>query len=149
MNLEDVQKLIQIVEKSKLGRFKLKRGDFELILEKESKCPPLANHIPHPHSTYHPHSVAPGHEKEVNSEEKHSGSFIKSPMVGTYYTSAGPDQPVFVKVGDRVEEDQVVCIIEAMKVMNEVKAGKNGVIKEIFCKNAQPVEFGSKLFRIE
>ena len=69
-------------------------------------------------------------------------------MVGTFYTSPSPDDPVFVKVGDRVDENTVVCIIEAMKVMNEVKAGASGVIAEICIDNAHPVEFGTKMMRI-
>jgi acetyl-CoA carboxylase biotin carboxyl carrier protein len=69
-------------------------------------------------------------------------------MVGTFYSSPSPDQPVFVKVGDRVSENTVVCIIEAMKVMNEVKAGVSGVVAEVLVSNAEAVEFGSKLFRI-
>ena len=142
MNLEEIQKLMRLIEESKLSRFRLKKGDFELVLEKESR------HMPPPHFAY-PGEYPARHEKEGKKEEKVSGSFVKAPMVGTYYSAAGPDQPSFVKVGDLVEEDQVVCIIEAMKVMNEVKAGMKGKVKELFCKNAQPVEFGTKLFRIE
>ena len=69
-------------------------------------------------------------------------------MVGTYYGSPSPDDDPFVKVGDSVKEDTVVCIIEAMKVMNEVKAGKRGVVGEVFLDNADPVEFGTKLLTI-
>ena len=72
-----------------------------------------------------------------------------SPMVGTFYSSPSPDDPPFVNVGDEVKKDTVVCIIEAMKVMNEVKAGKSGKIKKVFVDNAHPVEFGTQLFLIE
>jgi len=143
VNLEEIQKLMRLIEESKLSRFRLKKGDFELVLEKESR------HMPPPHHFAHHGEYPARHEKEGKGEEKMSGSFIKSPMVGTYYSAAGPDQPSFVKVGDLVEENQVICIIEAMKVMNEVKAGVKGKVKEIFCKNTQPVEFGTKLFRVE
>ncbi len=74
---------------------------------------------------------------------------MSSPMVGTFYASSSPDKPSFVKVGDKVEEHTVVCIIEAMKVLNEVKAGVKGTVAEILIENTQPVEFGSKMFRIE
>lgn len=87
-------------------------------------------------------------KKEAPSTEE-SGESITSPMVGTFYASASPDEPSFVKVGDSVKEDTVVCIIEAMKVMNEVKAGKSGKITKVFADNAQPVEFGTQLFQIE
>ncbi len=69
-------------------------------------------------------------------------------MVGTFYSSPSPDDPSFVKVGDSVSEGSVVCIIEAMKVMNEVKAGCAGVIAEILLKNGEPVEFGTRMFRV-
>ena len=67
-------------------------------------------------------------------------------MVGTFYASASPEDPAFIKVGDKVDENTVVCIIEAMKVMNEVKAGCSGVVAEILVENGHPVEFGAKLF---
>ena len=144
MYLEEIQKLMRLIEESKLSRFRLKKGDFELVLEKESR------HLPPPHHFAHYGEYPARSEKEGKvNEEKMSGSFIKAPMIGTYYNAPAPDQPPFVKVGDTVEEDQVICIIEAMKVMNEVKAGVKGKVKEIFCKNTQPVEFGTKLFRIE
>jgi acetyl-CoA carboxylase biotin carboxyl carrier protein len=71
---------------------------------------------------------------------------VDSPMVGTFYRSASPDAKPFVQVGDTVNPDTVLCIIEAMKVMNEVKAEKSGVIKEILIENGQPVEFGQPMF---
>lgn len=78
-----------------------------------------------------------------------SADYITSPMVGTYYSASSPEDAPYVKVGDRVDAETVVCIIEAMKVMNEVKAGMSGVIREVCIDNSQPVEFGTKLFRIE
>jgi acetyl-CoA carboxylase biotin carboxyl carrier protein len=87
--------------------------------------------------------------KEVLEEkQKRERTIITSPMVGTYYSSPSPDESPFVQVGDKVEEDTILCIIEAMKVMNEVKAGKAGIIAEIFVEDAHPVEFGTELFRI-
>ncbi len=142
MNLEEVQKLMHLIEESKLSRFRLKKGDFELLLEKGGNSPVFA--APPAYAAQPSQEVSP-----VKSKEEKSGSYVKAPMVGTYYAAAGPDQPPCVKVGDIVEEDQVICIIEAMKVLNEVKAGVKGKVKEIFCKNAQPVEFGTKLFRVE
>ena len=74
--------------------------------------------------------------------------FITSPMVGTFYIAPSPEDPPFIKVGDKIEKDTLVCVIEAMKVMNEVKAGVTGIVAEILIDNAHPVEFGTKLFRI-
>jgi acetyl-CoA carboxylase biotin carboxyl carrier protein len=69
-------------------------------------------------------------------------------MVGTFYTSPSPDDPAFIKVGDRIDKNSVVCIIEAMKVMNEIKANVAGTIAEVLVESGQPVEFGTKLFRV-
>lgn len=81
-------------------------------------------------------------------KEDSNGIFVTSPMVGTFYLTPSPDDAPFVKVGDKVDKTTVACIIEAMKVMNEVKAGVTGTIAEILVENGQPVEFGTKLFRI-
>jgi acetyl-CoA carboxylase biotin carboxyl carrier protein len=87
-------------------------------------------------------------ETNTHSHAEETGFFVTSPMVGTYYTTPSPDDPAFVKVGDKIEKHTVVCIIEAMKVMNEVKAGISGTVAEILVENGHPVEFGTKLFRI-
>lgn len=85
-----------------------------------------------------------------NAAEKEdaNSTFITSPMVGTFYASPSPEDPHFVKVGDRVEKGSVVCIIEAMKVMNEIKAGSSGTVVEVLVESGHPVEFGTKLFRL-
>lgn len=83
-------------------------------------------------------------EKEVSTK----GSYVKSPMVGTFYTASSPEARPFVQVGDTVKADTIVGIIEAMKVMNEIKAGAAGEISEILVDNNQPVEFGTPLFKI-
>lgn len=85
---------------------------------------------------------------EGKKQEDTTSLFVTSPMVGTFYTSPSPDEEGFVKAGDRIEKNTVICIIEAMKVMNEVKAGLSGVVAEILIENGHPVEFGTKLFRI-
>ena len=81
-------------------------------------------------------------------KESSNSSYVTSPMVGTFYTSPSPEDPPFIKVGDKVDKNTVVCIIEAMKVMNEIKANAAGVVAEVLLETGQPVEFGSKLFRI-
>ncbi len=80
--------------------------------------------------------------------DAHTSLFITSPMVGTFYTSPSPDDANFVKPGDKIDKNTIVCIIEAMKVMNEVKAGIAGTVAEILVDSGSPVEFGTKLFRI-
>lgn len=96
----------------------------------------------------HPPNAIPEAPKEALSVQTSRESFITSPMVGTFYASAAPEDPPFVKAGDRVDKGTVVCIIEAMKVMNEVKANVTGTIAEALIENGQPIEFGTKLFRV-
>ena len=97
--------------------------------------------IPSPMTTHEP----------VSSGEtpKKGGAEIKSPMVGTFYRSPSPEAPAFVEVGQTVEVGQVVCIVEAMKLMNEIKSEVRGKLKEVVVENAEPVEFGQTLFVVE
>ncbi len=142
MDSKQMQEFIKNFEESKLSKLVLKQKDFELQLEKQTTAV---------HTTVS-HSPAPQHhvvvEPKVSPAPSQPGNFVKSPMVGTFYASPSPEQPAFVKVGDKVNEHTVVCIVEAMKVMNEVKAGISGTVAEILVHNAESVEFGSKLFRI-
>jgi acetyl-CoA carboxylase biotin carboxyl carrier protein len=158
MKLEEIKEIIKNLEGGKIKKFSLKNGDFEMQIEKESegsKAASFASYLPPPFHAHTPSSPARHHYHPSESEHKHEGvlpqigTFISSPMVGTFYSAAAPGQPTFVKVGDEVEESTVVCVIEAMKVMNEVKAGTRGTVKEILVENAQPVEFGTNLFTIE
>ena len=154
MELKEIKELIAHIEASKLTKFSLKKGDFELHLEKEGAYVPQARHsMPPPvanEDAFQSEIPMKGERGGVkHNEPQQTGSFVTSPMVGTFYGSPGPDQPMFVKVGDTVQENTVVCIIEAMKVMNEVKAGISGKIVEVMADSAQPVEFGTRLFRIQ
>lgn len=98
--------------------------------------------------TLHTESMSVEKNKAEMKEEGDSCVFVTSPMVGTVYMSPSPTDKPFVQVGDMIEENTVVCIIEAMKVMNEVKAGVRGIVKEILIESAQPVDFGAKLFKL-
>lgn len=157
MDLEKIQQLMKTLEESRLKKLVIKQGDFELTLEKEGEVfMPMMQAAP---QITHHHALR-GIVEEPSAEASQrgerggarkpelEGTFVTSPMVGTFYTSSGPDQPSFVKVGDRVDAGTVVCIVEAMKVMNEVKAGTLGVVAEILIENGQPIEFGTKLFRV-
>ncbi len=140
MQLNEIKKIIALLEESNLKKLHLRDGEFEIALEKET-----AHKHEHVHEAPRPGYVAKEEIKPVIED----GHFVESPMVGTFYAASSPDQPDFVKVGDKVTEGTVICIIEAMKVMNEVKAGKKGTIKQILVENAQPIEYGTKLFVIE
>lgn len=146
MEINEIKKLMCYLEERELKKIVIKKGDFELHLEKNSP-----NDAAAPISTFVPVETKGQATQVVAQKEettKKEGQFVTSPMVGTFYGSPSPEQGAFVKVGDRVEEDTVVCIVEAMKVMNEVKAGKKGMIAEILIENAQPVEYGTNLFRV-
>lgn len=168
MDLKQIKDLMTAMEKAGIKKLSLKeKTGYELHLERQDEHPPAPVHstfshhahpsmfIPHPvprmHEASHPHFPSVGEEPKASKEkssEKQEGKWITSPMVGTFYPAPSPDDPAFVKVGDRVDENTLVCIIEAMKVMNEVKAGVSGVVAEICLENGHPVEFGTKLFRI-
>jgi acetyl-CoA carboxylase biotin carboxyl carrier protein len=168
VDLKQIKELMTAMERAGIKKLTIKqKGGDELHLERQDEHP-SQSHAPvaafYPPVYAHPPSREPegaarpasaqkhAHEevsggKEKKTEEK-SGKYVTSPLVGTFYAAVSPDDPHFVKVGDRVDENTVVCIIEAMKVMNEVKAGISGTIAEILVDNAHPVEFGTKLFQI-
>lgn len=161
MDLKQIKELITMMERARIKTMTLKhKGGEELHLEREGEpapqpapafhptfyvpsAPHKEHEIPARHATQRTHEESP-----VEKKIEKVGTFITAPLVGTYYSAPSPEDPLFVKEGDRVSENTVVCIIEAMKVMNEVKAGKSGTIAEILVDNASPVEFGTKLFRI-
>ena len=123
-------------------KIKLKKGaDLDAMLEALNK--PAAQ--PEESKQEQAHTLpAP-----TESVEEVPGHIIKAPTVGTFYRQPEPDKPSFVKVGDRVDEETVVCIIEAMKVMNEIKAETKGVIKRVVAEDGKPVQFGDPLFELE
>ena len=145
MKLEEIQKLMESVEASRIHKLILKQGDFELHLEKETLMGVAVKTQAHELQASHG-AALPAVKGEFLPVAE--GKYVSSPMVGTFYTKPSPDHPTFVKVGDSVEAHTVVCIIEAMKVMNEVKAGVAGVVAEVLVDNAHPVEFGTRLIRI-
>lgn len=148
MDLEQIKKIVAYMEESSLVKIRFKDKDVEIELERESKM--ISHHSAPSHAVHHqpPEPVVAASQAPPPKEEEVC-EVITSPMVGTYYSSPAPDQPLFVKPGDRIEEGTVVCIIEAMKVMNEVKAGVSGTVKEILISNSDPVEFGTPLIKVD
>lgn len=155
MDLKQIEKLMIAMENSRIKRIVLKKEDFEIEIERECAAAP-ALHAAEPTSPPQPmtHSISalprltPDAQSLPETSEKPSGVYVTSPMVGTFYSSPSPDDPPFVKVGDIIDEGTVVGIIEAMKVMNEVKAGVKGMIAELLLKSGEPVEFGTRMFRV-
>jgi len=158
MEGKQINQLMVAMQRYGIKRLSLNKDGVELQLEREDSMPPAPAvcHEQHPlREGIEKHRVSHGitayEEKQASADEKEEeeeGECILSPMVGTLYHSPSPGDPVFVKVGDTVDENTVVCLVEAMKVMNEVKAGVNGVVSEILVDNGHPVEFGTKLFKI-
>ena len=152
MDIRKVKKLIEMLENSSLNEIVIKEGEESVKLVKSAGF----NQAPQMVSASPQVIDQPVTEKKLSEETNEEikpktidGKSINSPMVGTFYNSPNPGADSFVKVGDKVSEGDVLCIIEAMKMMNEVKSDYNGVIKEILISDAEPVEYGEALFIIE
>ena len=147
MDLKDIQAIIDLMKENDLSTFEMEKDGFRLKLQKVLGDQPIAISTAAPAVTNGPAATAP--TPAASSGEAGNLKDITSPMVGTFYRAASPDAPAFVDVGTRVNEDTVVCIIEAMKVMNEIKAETSGVIAEVVAENSKPVQFGQALFRVK
>lgn len=158
MEFKDIKKIVELMDEHGLSQFKLEQDETKLELKKGgdldmNAISRLLASQPAPHYASAPSYAtgAPGGGAApaeavgppVGTEE------ITSPMVGTFYSSSSPDADVFIKVGDKVSADTTVCIIEAMKVMNEIKADVAGEIVEIIAENGNAVQFGEALFRVK
>jgi len=149
LDLKDIKAIIDLMKKNDLSVFEMEKDGFRLKLQKGageqtvfSSPAPVA---PAPAANGPAATAAPAPEAAAASTFKD----IVSPMVGTFYRAGSPETPAFVDVGKEVSEETVVCIIEAMKVMNEIKAETKGVIAEIVAENGKPVQFGQVLFRVK
>ncbi len=152
MDLKQIKELIQLLEKSGLNKLTIKEKGIEVSLEKSSGgfAPQETHHAVKREAPVVIHSAAETPIKSQQAEEEYDPkNYHKSPMVGTFYRAGKPTEPPFVKEGDSVEVGQVLCIIEAMKVMNEIKSTRKGKVVKIFVENGHPVEFGLPLFVIE
>jgi acetyl-CoA carboxylase biotin carboxyl carrier protein len=150
VDLKDIKAIIDLMKKNSVSEFELEKQDFKIKLK---RCPsggsPAISYEETPLLAYAPTAI-PVATSVATSPVPASGSEadIKSPMIGTFYRSPSPESGSYVEVGTEVNADTVVCIIEAMKVMNEIKAEAKGVITQIMVENAKPVEFGQPLFKI-
>jgi acetyl-CoA carboxylase biotin carboxyl carrier protein len=160
MNVKEIKELVDLVSRRGLASLEIERAGFRLRIEggsahrgapvfarsvadaalpEASALPPVSLVAAVPH-------VPPG---PPGSGEREGFHVITAPIVGTFYRSANPDSEPFVKVGDVVEKGKTLCIVEAMKLMNEIEADISGTVVSIYPQNAQPVEFGEKLFAIQ
>ena len=149
MNIEQIEKLIELVEQSSLTEFSYKDGEVKLTMSK-LEHPPVAGPMP-PMPPMGPMGAMPQAAPMPVKEEKKDEEvqFITSPIVGTFYSAPAPDAPAYVKVGDRVKNGQTVCILEAMKLMNEIQCEFDCEIEAVLVSNEQKVEYGQPLFRVK
>lgn len=165
MELKQIQDLIKFVSKSGVEEVELEKGNFKITIRTKTKqeaaqspqhviyAPPTAAApqavaapaAPAPSAAEAPAAKATEPEAPANSNTEE----IKAPMIGTFYRSSGPDKDPFVKVGDRVEKGQVVCIIEAMKLFNEIESDISGTIVKVLADDSSPVEYDQPLFVVE
>ena len=142
MDLEKVEGLVRILENSSLNTMSIKDGDFKIVMSKLDHPPVVSQGGASP-IAYESRTL----EKQESSEEE-TEVHITSPIVGTFYSASGPDIPAFVTVGDTVKAGDTVCILEAMKMMNEITADFDCEIEAVLVSNEQKVEYGQPLFRV-
>ncbi len=145
MDLEKIEGLVKIIEESSLKEFTYKEGDIKITMSKLDHPPVVAAGVPMGPSAA---ASAPA-PVAVQEEEEEEQLFITSPIVGTFYSAPAPDAPAFVKVGEQVKNGQTVCILEAMKLMNEIQSEFDCEIEAVLVSNEQKVEYGQPLFRVK
>jgi acetyl-CoA carboxylase biotin carboxyl carrier protein len=151
--MEDVKKLVALVERSDVTHIAWQKGPEKVVIRRGAAgVAPLAPvvavaPVPAPVAVA-PAPAAPAAPKAEPKAEAKPGVMVSSPFVGTFYRAPSPDAPPFVEVGAKVKKGQTLCIVEAMKLMNEIESEVDGTVAEILVQNATPVEFGEQLFRI-
>ncbi|MDP3589189.1 MAG: acetyl-CoA carboxylase biotin carboxyl carrier protein [Methylobacter sp.] len=143
MDIRKIKKLIEIIEESDIAELEIKEGEESIRISRYSAAPAAVAYAPAPMATP---AVA---VLTAAAEENIIGHAVKSPMVGTFYRSASPGTKVFTEVGQSVQIGDTLCIIEAMKILNQIESDKTGTITKILVENAEPVEYGQPLFIIE
>ncbi len=155
MDLKDIKAIIDLMKKNSISEFELEKQDFKIRLKRGPNGVPQLSGTEE--NQFQPHipqmavgsaAALPGTNSGIAVAGPSNELEIKSPMVGTFYRAPSPESGNYVEVGAEVNSDTIVCIIEAMKVMNEIKAEIKGVITQVLVENAKPVEFGQALFKI-
>jgi acetyl-CoA carboxylase biotin carboxyl carrier protein len=150
VDIRKVKKLIELLEESDVVELEIKEGEESVRISRGKAMPmpvamtPMAA-APMPAAAASAQTVAPASVQEPT----YDGHVVESPMVGTYYEGPAPGNPPFVKIGQRVNVGETLCIIEAMKILNQIESDVAGEVKAILCKNGDPVEYGQKLFVIK
>ncbi len=148
MDIRKIKRLIELLEESDIAEIEIKEGEESLRISRSTTPQAVAAIAPQPIATLAEPAVVPS----INPATEHSipaGHVVESPMVGTFYEAASPNSAPFVTIGQKVAEGETLCIIEAMKMLNQIEADKSGTIKAILVSNSQPVEYGEPLMVIE
>ncbi|HEU5053355.1 MAG TPA: acetyl-CoA carboxylase biotin carboxyl carrier protein [Hanamia sp.] len=155
MDIKQIHELVKLVNKSNIGELMIEKEGFKIsIKQKKEPAQIIGQPMIQPvQALQNPVAPAPATEKPAEKKQQPAKEenylTIKSPMIGTFYRQAGPGKPLFVSVGDEVEVGQVVCIIEAMKLFNEIESEVAGKIVKVLVEDASPVEFDQPLFLVE
>jgi acetyl-CoA carboxylase biotin carboxyl carrier protein len=152
MDIRKIKKLIELVEESGIAELEITEGEESVRINRYSNAPVIAaqpqQYAAAPAPVAAP-AAAPAAEAAPAAPAEPAGHKVLSPMVGTFYSAASPEAPAYVEVGKSVKVGDVLCIVEAMKMMNQIEADKAGVVKAILVENGEPVEFDQPLFIIE
>lgn len=150
MDIRKIKKLIELLEESNIGELEIREGEETVRISRNGVMPMMAAPMAYAPAPVAPASPAPAAAppSETASKPELSGHIVHSPMVGTFYRAPSPDAPAFVEVGKSVKVGDVLCIVEAMKMMNQIEADKAGVIKAILLEDGAPVEFDQPMFTI-
>jgi acetyl-CoA carboxylase biotin carboxyl carrier protein len=157
MDLRKLKKLIDLVEESGIAELELTEGEEKVKISRQVEAQQIAPQYIQPSQIAAPPVMPPSPSEPSTSEQSDKSAIaspptekhITSPMVGTFYRASSPDAGPFVEIGSAVKKGDILCIIEAMKILNEIESDKDGVIKKILIENGQPVEFGEPLFVVE
>ncbi|MFW6191420.1 MAG: acetyl-CoA carboxylase biotin carboxyl carrier protein [Thiohalospira sp.] len=149
MDIRKVKKLIELLEQSGVAEIEITEGEESIRISRESSAAPAPAAPAAPAAAPTTVAAAPEAPASEEADTTPSGHQVCSPMVGTFYAAPSPGASPFVQVGDRVSEGDTLCIIEAMKLMNQIEADKAGTIKAVLVENGQPVEFDQPLFVID
>jgi acetyl-CoA carboxylase biotin carboxyl carrier protein len=154
MNLKDIESLIKFVQSSGVAEVSLEQKDFKITIKTTHggmmiHSQPAIHHAPANQVPVHVHAAPAASAEVPKGKDESKYQTIKSPMIGTFYRSSSPDKPVFVNVGDEIKQGQVLCIIEAMKLFNEIESEVSGRIVKVLVDNSTPVEYDQPLFLIE
>jgi len=154
MDIRKVKKLIELLDESGIAEIEITEGEESVRISRYAKDAPPVYAAPAPIAAAAiaapaPAAAAPAAEAAPAPEPEEDGYPVQAPMVGTYYAASAPGSAPFVQVGDRINEGDTLCIIEAMKMMNQIEADVSGVIKSIRVQNGEPIEYGQTLFVID